>query len=1280
MKIIKKLLNVFLSVALLATVLPPQRVRAEKITPAEITVYENTFDRGTSSIKRVVNEYMKYDNSNVQNIENAAVDGNQGIRARRESWMATQTFLFDFTKDGGKEGVSSGILTASFDFSMDEQSTADHVIVGINMSNTYSGGRMIYFYNNSSYEIMASYGNWGNGSAAGTVIDADSVHNMKIVMSLDDGKAYYYLDNTLVATQTNWTGVTVNNFSIAMAGVMDYFDNLKLTLQFPNAIENTVTSNNIGNIFYGDEPMVFDINVKNRHSEKITEAVNVKIKDAYGSTVYDKTENVTVTGEATNTISIMPNITKFGTYFMTVTSENAPEFKLRLSRCVKADELNYKSGICAHFDGRHPMDVSGMFDIMQNAGFGTVRTDWGWKLNSDGTVYDFIGDGSYFEKTIKEANESGIDILAILGVSHSNYSSLNEDGGLNTADEALAALKSYSEQVARELDGKVELFEIGNEDNYTKRYASNDDVGVNRIVLSNGRTLIDSNYVYTYPTGDYNSPTKYALSDCTVNIEKVTVKNDSGVVTDEYASLTVTKDTKILNKVIKSETIHSGMRAYVFESGENYAKILKAAYEGIKAGNPDAIVSTSGSSISYTDPDGTANRNNREFAKGLLSEMKNENYYYFDVFGTHPYHVAQAPEVVDRWIQNQTWGMAAARGQELFDEYDVPEDKTLWATEFGYSSRDTEEDSSGSLKIAAWIVRTMLVNEIGGYHDKMYLYDILNDGLQADNSEHNFGTICYCKNEKWNNVTAYAAKPQYLAMAQYNKMLAGAQFVKNTVDGGVYKAEFAKGRDKIVVVWDINNSGSTVTLDNGNNVTAYDYFGNTVGTFSENDTVSVTAGEAPVYVKYSGEEKVVYENTFDNGAADLTWSEGDYYIGGYDSEKADDAQYPNGGLKPGTVTVDGNTGIAMQSGQWSINHSMYFDFTKGGELPALTSGSMKISFDFSMAKSNANWTGLGLNMNRVGSDNTQGHQFMSLQTAKTDGQATSAFYNIKESSGSYIDYTQTGQLEFDKINTLDIYIDFAPSCNMIYYWLNGEKLDISTRSWLPSVSSFAISMSGAVGYFDNLKISYVDGNSFGLSDMKIPTDGDTSLTAYATEPFGTITADQVTVKKNGSVVSHGAVKTEIVPSSPSNKERYSLTVALDKPVENGSKYEILLDSTVANVRGTAINYGMRSVSKTAVPQYSVAFGENTADVKILNRTDESATPVVYVCIYDDEERLVRAEEIKGSYKVDGKTASCIKSGEYAEINVYTYPGYDNVRIFTVDSAEHLKPLGAAVKK
>ena len=811
-------------------------------TPYIYTMYENDFSNGAASVPSASaegyaadNEFLLFDGISGQQLQTVKNGTDMGVRIRSDMWILGRTFFFDFTKGGQKEGIRSGKTTLSFDFSIDGESTANETIMGINMTDASNGGRIAYF-RNSSYEILNNMGDWGKTSNACS-IEAGQIYNFKAVIDFDEGKSDYYIDNKLIKTQTNWLGKTMNNFSIAMTGVIGYFDDLKLTIEYPKPIETIVTSDNVGNIFYEDEQVMMNVNVKNRHNGDVSEDISIKIIDSHNNVVWNKEATVELSAGESKDLVIYPEISHYGTYFLKAESDNSTSFTTRLSRSVKAIEKNERVGVCAHFDGRYKLDVSAMFDIISSAGFSGVRTDWGWRTNSDGTVYDFLNDGGIFEATIKEANKSQTDILALITIDHASVAQYNTDGGFNTSPEALAAYEKYLEELASMLVGKVKYFEIGNENNYTTRPATLEDIENDVAVIdSNKRAIVDKRGVFTY-SGTNNSEVEWHDKDKVTITIKTETENNKPV-----SKLTVIKGgVKIIDSV----------SAYVYDTGDNYYKILKAAYNGIKKGNPEAVVITSGSGVVYQDPNWQEYLNMREFAESLLGMMQEQEDYCFDGYGVHPYHQRIAPEETDNYIQNTSWYMQAECGNLLFTEFDVPEEKQKWATEFGYSAYDDINSSVDAEKKAAWLIRTILANEIGGYHDKMFIYDILNDGLNTDDLEHNFGLINYYHDKLWCERSAYSAKPQYLAVAQYNKIMAGAEFVKNVItDGTLYTTEFKKQGDEIFVLWDTaDNENSVEFAGQGKVVNIYDMYGNLIESKTNADQISIDVGEKPVYVQ-----------------------------------------------------------------------------------------------------------------------------------------------------------------------------------------------------------------------------------------------------------------------------------------------------------------------------------------------------------------------------------------------------------------------------------------------
>ena len=74
------------------------------------TVYENSFDSGGQSVLpasadgyTAQNEFMDFDGILGQPLQDVQVDGNMGVRIKKEAWMEERTFLFDFTKGGHQD-------------------------------------------------------------------------------------------------------------------------------------------------------------------------------------------------------------------------------------------------------------------------------------------------------------------------------------------------------------------------------------------------------------------------------------------------------------------------------------------------------------------------------------------------------------------------------------------------------------------------------------------------------------------------------------------------------------------------------------------------------------------------------------------------------------------------------------------------------------------------------------------------------------------------------------------------------------------------------------------------------------------------------------------------------------------------------------------------------------------------------------------------------------------------------------------------------------------------
>lgn len=282
--------------------------------------------------------------------------------------------------------------------------------------------------------------------------------------------------------------------------------------------------------------------------------------------------------------------------------------------------------------------------------------------------------------------------------------------------------------------------------------------------------------------------------------------------------------------------------------GADYAKILRAGYNALKAVDKNNLVSTAGTAIVYTDTD----RNQRQVATGMLGEMQ-ENGFCFDIFATHPYHVAQPPEVKDMWIEHNSWPEQAMLAKQLLNQYGA-QNKLSWATEVGWASYGINE-TRGS-----YHVRMLALNDTNHYNDRTFFYDNVDHGYDTSDVEDCYGMIRNWNNEFWYSNTAYSAKPTFLAAAQWNKMTADKEGTELIADGSKYIAWFENESEKTAVVW-TTDASADITVQNGCTglITVRDMYGNVTAETSGSG-ITVAASGKPMYVTFSGDRMTAEHN------------------------------------------------------------------------------------------------------------------------------------------------------------------------------------------------------------------------------------------------------------------------------------------------------------------------------------------------------------------------------------------------------------------------------------
>ncbi|MBP3360612.1 MAG: hypothetical protein J6N52_07150 [Clostridia bacterium] len=276
---------------------------------------------------------------------------------------------------------------------------------------------------------------------------------------------------------------------------------------------------------------------------------------------------------------------------------------------------------------------------------------------------------------------------------------------------------------------------------------------------------------------------------------------------------------------------------------ENYARLLKAAYEAIKAVNPEAyVLGVSGAGASQSV----------WFIKRVLAAGGGA---YMDALSVHPYIWTRSPlDEVNKTFESEITSITDA-----MEQYGIK--KPVWATEAGYSSGVMSDGSvwRSEEQAGAYDVRTCLLNKADGRVDKLFIYELKNrdEGsepannmgildtkgkprkgyymLSAYNSFIN-GTV-YDEKYVW-NVKSSAEKEtsdddgvRYSGYSIYrfrddNKDV----FVMWTKGGDEYTARLKKSSDKLSASLSGNNDLMIdLTADNaGRQINMYDAYGNDI--------------------------------------------------------------------------------------------------------------------------------------------------------------------------------------------------------------------------------------------------------------------------------------------------------------------------------------------------------------------------------------------------------------------------------------------------------------------
>lgn len=305
--------------------------------------------------------------------------------------------------------------------------------------------------------------------------------------------------------------------------------------------------------------------------------------------------------------------------------------------------------------------------------------------------------------------------------------------------------------------------------------------------------------------------------------------------------------------------------------GRIYAKVLAAAYDAAKSASPQYTVGAIGACNLWGAPGTT-------FADWTLNYLNGEQ--KFDNLILHPYmgvtddvefgsmgNSSKDARSAQAYRINRMRGLVTGedvynfasgtnekiKGEATGNSYNYALNSSVWHSEYGYSSA---KPYGGMCTGSDYLQASLLIrglNQIrqNNFDDKIWIYDLFNDGEQSDEEQHNYGIVNSLKHE-----TPMSAKYSYLAAANYNRLTSSATKINEIKNQNFsyitcYKGG-ADGRDTYIL-WTAKES-SKLYFNFGSNVRYYDLLGNEISKSEITDGDEFMLTREPFYAVTGGAE------------------------------------------------------------------------------------------------------------------------------------------------------------------------------------------------------------------------------------------------------------------------------------------------------------------------------------------------------------------------------------------------------------------------------------------
>lgn len=228
---------------------------------------------------------------------------------------------------------------------------------------------------------------------------------------------------------------------------------------------------------------------------------------------------------------------------------------------------------------------------------------------------------------------------------------------------------------------------------------------------------------------------------------------------------------------------------------EHYVNLLAAAAPAIEAVDPDLPVI--GPAVANLNTDWLEDT----FRLGALDHL--------DGLVLHPYSYPVSAEALDELL---------TRIDALVKEYNDGASLPIWITEHGWPT-GTNARAVPEHTQAANIAKSAIISAM---HDveRYYVYDLVNDGVDAAETEQNFGLLHHPRDP----LGAFTPKPAFASYSTAADVLAGAEFIaRDTTIADLWDVAFSTPDGPVRALW--ATSARTVTVELRGDATLTDMYG-----------------------------------------------------------------------------------------------------------------------------------------------------------------------------------------------------------------------------------------------------------------------------------------------------------------------------------------------------------------------------------------------------------------------------------------------------------------------